>query len=224
MGALELASALGRAYRAGMGCAASRQRSHQRTRNKETLQEEANELTEERRTLGAGSWRLGAGRAEGPGARGEPRGLGRGASRGASGAGRAEGPRRPAFLPPCGRRAVRPRDRWPPGPGGPHAGSGSARRTRAHFPSLNCSPFSRTAAREGHSVFSLLPHAPPEHSTPSGCPAPSWKGRSQEGRADWPLERRAGAASTGRPRPPGSAPGAQAQPDTSRAKHDSVLG
>lgn len=215
MGAPEPASALGRACRAGMGRAASRQRSHQRTRNKETLQEEANELLKS-----GGRWA----RAAGGWVRGEPRGLGRGASRGASGAGRAEGPRRPAFLPPCGRRAVRPRDRWPPGPGGPHAGSGSARRTCAHFPSLNCSPFSRTAAREGHSVFSLLPHAPPEHSTPSGCPAPSWKGRSQEGRADWPLERRAGAASTGRPRPPGSAPGAQAQPDTSRAKHDSVLG
>lgn len=84
MGAPEPASVLGRACRAGMGRAASRQRSHQRTRNKETLQEEAIELTEERRTLGAGSWRLGAGRAEGPRARGGPRGLGCGASRGSS--------------------------------------------------------------------------------------------------------------------------------------------
>lgn len=75
MGAPEPASALGRACRAGMGRAASRQRSHQRTRNKETLQEEANELLKS-----GGRWA----RAAGGWVRGEPRGLGRGASRGAS--------------------------------------------------------------------------------------------------------------------------------------------
>lgn len=85
----------------------------------------------------------------------------------------------------CGWCAVRPGDLWPSGSSQVSCGSAChAVACPCLSPVSNHLPFSRADARQGHSVFSLFLHVPPEHTRLSGYPPLSWKGHSQEGR-EW---------------------------------------
>lgn len=77
--------------------------------------------------------------------------------------------------------------------------------------------------RCARSVLTVSPRTPRTQQA-VGVPTPERAGPLPGGqRVDWPLQQSAGASSTGRPRPPGSTPGTQAQLDTGQAKQDRMF-